>query len=209
MPELTKLLSTKAAIRYLLPNGTAGLLRSFVKGWSRSRLPPARMRPRTRGWAMRSLCPGTRCRSGLEMCRDVGEAEVLGLLALEVLLLVPRHGSPALDSPCKVEQAGEVRAVLGEPRLGVVARRPRGDEKLPVGGLGEQQLAGHLRDDPAQQRGAPPPVRGRERPEVLLGLVDHLPGPLRVLVHPHPVISPLAPRSFEARDRLAGGMRIE
>src|SRR2546422_4293729 len=154
MPELTKLLSTKSAIRYLLPNGTAGLLRSFVNGWSRSPLPPARMRPRTRGWVTRSLCPGTRCRSGLEVCREVGEAKVLGLLALEVLLLVPRQGSPALGPPGEIEQTGEIRAVLGEPRLGIVARRPRGDEKLPVGGLREQQLAGHLRDDPAQQRRA-------------------------------------------------------
>src|SRR2546422_10127280 len=157
MPELTKLLSTKSAIRYLLPNGTAGLLRSFVNGWSRSPLPPARMRPRTRGWVTRSLCPGTRCRSGLEVCREAGGAKGLGLLALEVLLLVPRQGSPALGPPGEVEQAGEGRRAGGEPRLGIIARRPRGDEEHAIGRPGAEQSAGQLGARPEQQRRARPP----------------------------------------------------
>src|SRR5262249_36843077 len=43
-----KLLNTKSMIRYLPPNGTAGLARSFVRGYSRVPLPPARTIPRTR-----------------------------------------------------------------------------------------------------------------------------------------------------------------
>src|ERR687895_321017 len=47
MPELTKLERTKSMIRYLPPNGTAGLARSLVKRKSRSPLPPASTTPKT------------------------------------------------------------------------------------------------------------------------------------------------------------------
>src|SRR5215475_5162511 len=55
MPELMKLLKTKSTMRYLPPNGTAGLARSFVRGKSRVPLPPARMSPRTR--SLMGRCP--------------------------------------------------------------------------------------------------------------------------------------------------------
>src|SRR5512144_2663571 len=45
MPELMKLESTKSMMRYLPPNGTAGLERSLVSGYRRSPLPPAMMMP--------------------------------------------------------------------------------------------------------------------------------------------------------------------
>src|SRR5215831_9215581 len=41
MPELTRLESTKSMMRYLPPNGTAGLARSRVRGWSLVPCPPA------------------------------------------------------------------------------------------------------------------------------------------------------------------------
>ena len=46
-PELMKLLSTKSMIRYFPPNGTAGLLRRFVKRRSRLPRPPAITIPST------------------------------------------------------------------------------------------------------------------------------------------------------------------
>src|ERR1044071_1342190 len=48
MPELTKLLSTKSMMRYFPPNGTAGLARSLVSGYSRVPFPPASTIPNTR-----------------------------------------------------------------------------------------------------------------------------------------------------------------
>src|ERR1700686_5423818 len=48
MPELMKLLSTKSMMRYLPPNGTAGLARSLVRGDRRVPLPPANTMPNTR-----------------------------------------------------------------------------------------------------------------------------------------------------------------
>src|SRR5271170_979781 len=41
MPELTRLERTKSMMRYLPPNGTAGLARSRVRGCSRVPCPPA------------------------------------------------------------------------------------------------------------------------------------------------------------------------
>src|SRR3954447_1814988 len=43
-----KLLRTKSTMRYFPPKGTAGLARSFVSGYSRVPLPPARTIPSTR-----------------------------------------------------------------------------------------------------------------------------------------------------------------
>src|SRR2546428_143818 len=48
MPELMKLLRTKSMMRYLPPNGTAGLARSLGKGENRGPLPPAGTIPSTR-----------------------------------------------------------------------------------------------------------------------------------------------------------------
>ena len=48
MPELTKLLRTKSIMRYLPPNGTAGLLLTSVKGRRRSPFPPAMIIPKIR-----------------------------------------------------------------------------------------------------------------------------------------------------------------
>src|SRR5271156_6292456 len=41
MPELTRLERTKSIMRYLPPNGTAGLARSRVRGWRRVPRPPS------------------------------------------------------------------------------------------------------------------------------------------------------------------------
>src|SRR4029078_12880810 len=48
MFEFKKLLRTKSMMRYFPPNGTAGLLRTSVRGRRRSPLPPAMIIPRTR-----------------------------------------------------------------------------------------------------------------------------------------------------------------
>src|SRR5947209_20093688 len=59
MPELMKLLSTKSMMRYLPPNGTAGLARSFVSGYSRVPFPPASTIPNTRmriGFRLKPYC---------------------------------------------------------------------------------------------------------------------------------------------------------
>src|SRR5574341_959484 len=53
--EFTKLLSTKSMMRYLPPNGTAGLVRKSVSGANRSPRPPAMIMARMRGWEMRTM----------------------------------------------------------------------------------------------------------------------------------------------------------
>src|SRR5205807_1640648 len=196
-----KLLSTKSAIRYLLPNGTAGLLRSVVSGKSRSPLPPARMRPRMRGSVTRSPGVGP-LRRRLEVSGQVREAEVLRFFGLEVLFVLPRRRPAARHPSGQVQETGQVGGVLGEPRLRVVAGGPCGDEELPVRGFSQEQGPPHLLDDPAQPGRAPPPAGGDEGPEVVLGLVDLFPRPFGVLVHPDAVVSSLAPGSLEERDRL-------
>src|SRR5262249_54382152 len=79
---------------------------------------------------------------------------------------------------------------------------PRGDEELPVRRLEQQHLPAHLLDDASQQRHLPPAGAPGEPPELLLHLVDRLPGPFRVFVHPDAVVPALAPGSFQQRDRL-------
>src|SRR5436853_474077 len=69
--------------------------------------------------------------------------------------------------------------------------------------------AGLLRSVLSGRRRAPPPAGGDEGPEVVLGLVDFLPGPFGVLVHPDAVVSSLAPGSLEERDRLTRRMCVE
>src|SRR5579862_772287 len=207
MCELMKLLSTKSMIRYLLPKGTAGLLRSFVSGCRRSPRPPARISPRIRD---RAATLGLRQRrGGLDVLRDVREAEVLSFLGGEKLFLVPRQGPAVAHALGHLVQPPEVRAVLREARLGVVARGPRRDEKLPVRRLQQQQLPSHLSDEAPQQRAALPSGRRGERPQVVFRLVDHLPGPLGVFVQPDPVVAALAPRPLEQRDRGLDGKPVE
>src|SRR5947208_4818862 len=187
-----KLLSTKSAMRYLLPNGTAGLLRSVVSGKSRSPLPPARMRPRMRGSVTRS--PRVRpLRRRLEVSGQIREAEVLRFFVLEVFLVLPRQRPAARHPLGQVQETGQVGVVLGKPRLRVVAGGPRGDEELPIRGFNQEQSPPHLLDDPAQQGGALPSAGGDEGPEVVLGLVDLLPRPFGVLGHLDAVVSSLAP----------------
>src|SRR5690348_4906204 len=157
MCELMKLLSTKSMSRYLLPNGTAGLLRSLVRGCRRSPRPPARISARTRDDAATSGL-GQR-RGGLDVVRDVREAEVLALLAAEELFLVPRQRAAVAHPRRHLMQPAEVRAVLREARLGVVPRRPRRDEKLPVRSLEEQQFPPELGDEAPQHRVPRPPGR--------------------------------------------------
>src|SRR5690349_20908345 len=103
-----------------------------------------------RGWVSRLRWLST-LGGHLEMCGEVWEAEVLRLLALEKLVLFPRQRPAALHAFRDVQQAREIGAVLSEARLGIVARRPRGDEELPVRRLEEQQFPSHLLDDASQQ----------------------------------------------------------
>src|SRR5579872_360623 len=209
--ELMKLLSTKSTIRYLLPNGTAGLLRSFVSGYRRSPLPPARMTPRMRGRVTnvaraRSRLRRREPRGRLDVLGDARKAEVLGLLADQQFVFLPRQRSAAVHALRELEQPREVGVVFGEPRLRVVPSRPGRDQELPVRGLQQEHLPAELGDDSPQQRG---PLPGRVRhkfPQFLLGLVDHLPRPCGILVQPDAVVSSFPPRPFEQRDRAAGPM---
>ena len=61
----------------------------------------------------------------------------------------PRSSASAEPSTSAVDQLLGVAAVLAEPPLAVVRRRAGRDDELPVGRLGQQQLARGLRQDRA------------------------------------------------------------
>jgi hypothetical protein len=111
--------------------------------------------------------------SAAATAQDVGEEcvalEQLVGAALRRLEAVLRGGIQRGDQP--VERI----AVLPEPPLGIVGRGAGGDDELPVGGLGQQELPCRL----GQHRpgGRPGQRRGRGVPEALLQGPEPVPGP--------------------------------
>src|SRR5262249_52423871 len=74
-------------------------------------------------------------------------AEVLALEATYGLGGLHREGRSVDERAADLRQAFELGVVLGHPSLRVVARRPRGDEELPVGRLQQQELPRRLAED--------------------------------------------------------------
>src|SRR5262249_35205361 len=195
--ELTKFDSTKSMIRYRPPKGTAGFERSRVSGCRRSPRPPAMIIARTRGRRGMSRLPIGRWPGPGRV--EVREAEVLTLEATHGFGGLYRQGRAVDQRAPDLRQAFELGVVLGHPSLGVVARRPRGDEELPVGRLKQQELTSRLADD------APDIWLGRvdvsEQVDPLgLRAVHAVPRPLGVRIEPDSMVASLAPRPFRERD---------
>ena len=95
-----------------------------------------------------------------------------------------------------------VVAVLSEPPLGIIGRGAGGDDELPVGGLGQQQLPGRLRQHRTRSRRREG-VR-RHIPERLLQRPEPLPGPRGPLAQPHAAVAVGAPGTPGQPDRRAG-----
>src|SRR5262245_4771379 len=191
--ELTKFDSTKSMIRYRPPKGTAGFERSRVSGCRRSPRPPAMSSARTRGRRGMPRLPIGRWPGpgGIE----VREAEVLALEATHGLGGFHRQGRAVDERAADLRQAFELRVVLGHPSLRVVARRPGGDEELPVGRLQQQELPRRLADDAPDVRLGRVDVREEVDP-LRLRAVHAVPRPLRVRIEPDPVVAALSPRPF-------------
>src|SRR3990172_4069908 len=108
----------------------------------------------------------THLAGGPDVLHDVGERKILRLSFREERFVVALRPLTFRDAPEQVCQPREVRVVLRKTSLGVVAGGPRRDEKLPVRGLEQEQLAGQLRHRALEERAVLPPYAPSPRPEL-------------------------------------------
>src|SRR5258708_1280245 len=138
-PELMKLLMTKSMIRYRPPNGTAGLARSRVSGYSRSPIPPARIMVRTL----------RRARDPYMGCRFYARSMEANRLPPTPRYTFHAHGRKGLLRNPRRQENGDRRRDqkgLSQPCKEVPPRQEQGEQR------GREQVQGDLRGVCGAQR---------------------------------------------------------